>query len=492
MKIKRRALLLGATALPLSGHYPAVAQAVKRNGLRSEETGETRIKSGRNATVTGMMLDAIERRRFEQVPAAIIYESKRALVNWFGCVLGAAQSDPVNRAAQTVGSGTVPIYGTTQNAQAKDAAFLTCLSSAVYAFDDTHVPTITHPTGPIASVLLALAHSEHKLSGQQFLSALIAGIEFSCKLANALTRYAPEPNFGLYLTGVTGPIGAAAAGAIALGLDRASTGWAIGLAATQAAGLRATHGAMSGMVVPAFSASAGLQAVLLAQAGFTSTAEVISGERGLIAAYAPGADWDAAFSGLGEDFEIRRVSYKPYPCGVVIHPLLNVLKSAALSDLTNTNVQGVEVRVSKRTKTLTDNAAPTDMFAAIVSAQHWVALAILGHPLGVNGLQQEQIDDPEVSKMRKKIKLVSDDALEVTDCVITLQMNEHAPVTLHGNKVDQAEMTLNDVALKEKYMNQGRGTMDQFQLEKLLALLLNIEQSKDIGRDISAIFRPVS
>jgi len=492
MKLKRRSLLLSAAVLPFSGSYPAVAQVSNINRTRSQAGGKKRGKSDTDWTATGMILDAIEQRRFERVPVAITDESKRALINWFGCALGAAQSDPMTRAAQTVASGTVPIYGTTHNASAKDAAFLTCLSSAVYAFDDTHVPTITHPTGPVASVLLALAHSGHKMSGQQFLSALIAGIELSCKLANALTRYAPEPNFGLYLTGITGPIGAAAAGAMALGSDRTAAGWAIGLAATQAAGLRATHGAMSGMVVPAFAASAGLQSTLLARAGFTSTAEVISGKRGLIAAYAPGADWHAAFASIGKEFEISSVSYKPYPCGVVIHPLLNVLERAALSDLTSAQIQGIEVLVSPRTKALVDNSTPKDMFAAIVSAQHWIALSILGRSLGVTGLQQNQIDDPEVKTIRQKIKLVSDDALDVTDCIITLKTQGQLQVVLRGGKVDQADMTLSDAALQEKYMSQGREVMDQTRLENLLALLLELEQSSDVGRDIGAIFQPIS
>ncbi|ETF02433.1 hypothetical protein W822_16005 [Advenella kashmirensis W13003] len=491
MKINRRSLLLSAAALPFSVAHSAGAQTSKINNMRSESDKTKYLNSDERATATDMVLDGIGQRRFEELPAAITHESKRALINWFGCTLGAARSDPVGLAAQTVAAGMTPVYGMQTLTSATDAAFLTCLSSAVYAFDDTHVPTITHPTGPVASALLALAHNGHKISGKDFLTALTAGLEVSCKLANALTRYAPKPNFGLYLTGITGPVGAAAAGAMVLRANRAVTGWAIGLAATQAAGLRATHGAMSGMVVPAFAARDGLHAALLAQAGFTCTADVISGKRGLIAAYAPGADWRAAFASLGTDFEIERVSYKPYPCGVVIHPLLNVLSRAALPTMTNNQVQEVQVQVSSKTKTLVDDPQPKDMFAAIVSAQHWIALSILGLPLGIDGLQQKQIDDPEIRAMRQKIALVADDMLEVTDCVITIKHAEQQQQVLRASKEDQAEMSLSDSALQEKYLNQGRNAMDETSLKKLLALILDIEQSNDIGRDIAAIVQPV-
>jgi 2-methylcitrate dehydratase PrpD len=439
-------------------------------------------------TATGMMLDAIEEGRFTQTPANIAHEAKRALVNWFGCALGAAQSDPVRRAAQTATQGRVPLYGSDRRVTPSDATFLNCLSSAVYAFDDTHVSTITHPTGPVASALLAVAHNGHKISGRRFLESLTAGIELSCSLANALIVYAPKPNFGLYLTGITGPIGAAVASAMALQLDRKATGWAIGLAATQAAGLRDTHGAMSGMVVPAFAARSGLQAAQLGLSGFTCTDDVISGKRGLLAAYAPGADWKTAFSNLGTVFELQRVAYKPYPCGVVIHPLLNTIRAAKLPAYTNAQLQSVEVRINGKTKALVDNPAPKDIFPAIVSAQHWIALALLGAPLGITGLAQGQIDAPEVAALRHKIKLVADNSLPVTDCVITLTLTGEPPKILDGRNAGSANMSLSDKALTEKYLLQGRTVLDEARVQKLLTLLLGIEQSEDVGRDIEKVF----
>ncbi|CAM3778014.1 MmgE/PrpD family protein [Castellaniella denitrificans] len=481
MNIHRRTMLLAAGALPLAG-------TLARAGTVSKDAAAVPAGTRPAGSATGMMLDALDSGHFAAPPDKITHEAKRALINWFGCALGASQSDALRRAAESASPGSVPVYGTDLHKAPIDAAFLNCLSSAVYAFDDTHVPTITHPTGPVAAAILSVAQSGHPVSGPRVMEALIAGLELSCALANAFILHSAAPNFGLYLTGVTGPIGAAVAGAVALDLDRQATGWAIGHAATQAAGLRATHGAMSGMVVPAFAARDGLHAALLAQSGFTSTDEVLSGKRGLFAAYTPDADWAAAFAKLGEVYELERVSYKPYPCGVVIHPLLNTIRKSKLKPLTEGDVERVEVRVNGKTRALVDNPAPKDIFPAIVSGQHWIALALLGESLGIEGLYQEIIDKPAVAALRRKITLVTDDSLPVTDCVITIHVRGKPPIVLDGRGADASNISLSDEVLVQKYLDQGKLVLQDDRLHDLLDLIMKIEQSADFGQDLGRIF----
>ena len=484
MTLDRRTFLIAAAVMPLgSALANDTAQQISRAIRVPSGDAPT---SASTASATEVILDAMAD-RFTQLSPQISHEAKRSLINWFGCALGAAQSDPVRRAGESASQGQTPVYGSPQRVSAPDAAFLNCLSSAVYAFDDTHVPTIIHPTGPVASTLLALAQNGHKISGRRFLESLVAGIEIQCAMANAFIFHTPNPNYGLYLTGITGPIGAAAAAAMALQADRKTSRWAIGLAATQAAGLRDTHGAMSGMVVPAFAARNGLQAAQLALAGFSSSDEVISGKRGLLSAYSSDTNWQPALSNLGIEFELKRVSYKPYPCGVVIHPLLNTVLAANRPPLSNQDIKGVEVRVSERTKSLVDNPAPTDIFPAIVSAQHWLALALTGQSLGIAGLSQAQIDNPEISALRHKIRLVSDKSLKVTDAVITVTLTDQTTAVLDGRNASTEDISLTDEALFKKYFEQGRITLTEDRLQSLLTLILGMEHSEDFGRDLAVI-----
>ena len=110
------------------------------------------------------------------------------------------------------------------------------------------------------------------------MAALAAGIEIQCRLSNVLLLAPAEANLGLYITGITGPAGAAAGLGRAMGFDTQHMTWAIGLGAAQGCGFRATHGSMAGHVVPALAARGGVWAALLAAQGFTVEAHLCMGD----------------------------------------------------------------------------------------------------------------------------------------------------------------------------------------------------------------------
>src|SRR5262249_2266408 len=153
---------------------------------------------------------------------------------------------------------------------------INCLSSAAHAYDDTHLATVTHPTGPVVSALLALSET-HPLAGEDFLAALMVGMEIECRLSTIIAAPGTGSRGGWYITGVTGGIGAAAALARALRLDRRTTVSALGLAAAQSCGVRGTHGAMACAYVPAIAAQAGFTAAMMARAGFDCGAAAVTG-----------------------------------------------------------------------------------------------------------------------------------------------------------------------------------------------------------------------
>ena len=137
------------------------------------------------------------------------------------------------------------------------------ISSHVFDFDDTHLKTVIHPAGPVASAILALA--EHRpVSGTDFLNALVLGIEVECRIGNAV--YPAHYDRGWHITGTAGVFGAAAACGKLLGLTEQQMVWALGLAATQPVGLREMFGSMTKSFHPGRAAQNGLTAALLAAA----------------------------------------------------------------------------------------------------------------------------------------------------------------------------------------------------------------------------------
>ena len=137
-------------------------------------------------------------------------EAVRTFVNWLGCAIGGARHPAVNIALDTLAPFAGPAEFTVPGREGKAALFGAALamgiSSHVFDFDATHLKTIIHPAGPVASALLPLAERDG-LSGGAFLHALIVGIEVECRLGNAV--YPAHYDIGWHITGTTGVFGAA-------------------------------------------------------------------------------------------------------------------------------------------------------------------------------------------------------------------------------------------------------------------------------------------
>ena len=200
------------------------------------------------------------------------------------------------------------------------AALFNGMTSHTFDFDDTHLKTVIHPAGPVASAILALAEYM-PVTGAEFLHAFVLGVEVECRIGNAV--YPSHYDIGWHITGTAGVFGAAAAAGKLLGLSEPRLVWALGIAATQAAGLREMFGSMCKPLHPGMAAKNGLYAALLAQQDFTSTNVGIEGKRGFANVLATERDYEAITGRLGETWELAENTYKPFACGIVIHPTID-------------------------------------------------------------------------------------------------------------------------------------------------------------------------
>ncbi|MBI3067826.1 MAG: MmgE/PrpD family protein, partial [Betaproteobacteria bacterium] len=262
--------------------------------------------------------------RYEAIPEAVRHEAARALLNWVGCAVSACRHETVERALAALkefcGPPQATVLGRGERLDIMHAALMNGMSSHVFDFDDTHLKTVIHPSGPVASPLLALA--EHRpVSGAEFVHAFVLGVEVECRIGGAV--YPSHYDVGWHSTGTCGVFGAAAAAGKMLALDERQMTWALGIAATQASGLREMFGTMCKPYHPGNAARNGLAAALLAQKGFTSSERAIEAPRGFAHVLAAERNLDAITKGLGETFELASNSYKPFACGVVIHPIID-------------------------------------------------------------------------------------------------------------------------------------------------------------------------
>jgi 2-methylcitrate dehydratase PrpD len=340
--------------------------------------------------------------RWEDVPAAVRQEAKRAILNILGCMLAGQREAAVKLLAKTLGGGrNLPNRG----------AMLAAAANAL-DFDDTHLPTVIHPGAPVAGALFALAKAR-SVSGQELLHAYILGVETACRVGNAVSPGHYE--HGWHITGTCGVFGAAAAAAKLLKLDEKQFLSALGIAATQAAGLVEMLGSAARVLNAAFAARNGLTAVLLAAQGLEGPAQPLEGDRGFVRVFGGSRKLGALTEGLGKQWALREVAYKPYPCGVVLHALIDAclqLREGA------SGFERIEIQLNPLAIERGDRPNPREAQEARLSAQHCAAVALLDGAAGVAQFTDEAVQRPEVALIRSRVRLVADDSLDKAAAVV--------------------------------------------------------------------------
>ena len=348
---------------------------------------------------------------WDDVPEKVRHEAKRALLNFFAVTIAGCRTEPVELAlaslAEFSGGRQATIVGRSERIDALSAAFLNAAGANVFDYCDTHLPTVVHPTSPVAPALFALAEMR-RVSGPELLLAFVLGFEIECRVGGAVSPgHYPK---GWHITSTCGVFGAAAGAAKLLGLDARQIVWALGNASTQSAGLCECLGWPAKSVSVGNAARNGLWSALLAQKGFAGPAEPIAGAQGFLAAMGEPPNWAALTGGLGKSWELNDNSIKPYPCGFVIHPLLD----CALDwrrDHPADAVARVAIRGNPLLLQRTDRADVATGREAQVSLQHAVAAALVQGKAGLDQFTDACVNDPAVADLRRRIAVASDPAI---------------------------------------------------------------------------------
>src|SRR5919198_1007969 len=203
--------------------------------------------------------------RYEDLPAEVPHQTKRCLLDYLGLVIGASDEPAVCYALATVeelgGSPQARVLGTAVRTSAPQAALVNGIASHVLDYDDTHLPSVIHPTGPAMSAALAVGEWKGA-SGRELVTAFAVGFEVECRVG--LSVHPEHYDAGWHITGTAGTFGAAAAAGRLLGLDPRRMSWALGMAGSQAAGVREQFGTMSKSLHIGKAAANGLLGAVLA------------------------------------------------------------------------------------------------------------------------------------------------------------------------------------------------------------------------------------
>lgn len=430
------------------------------------------------------------RARYTMLPEHVRVEASRAFLNWMGCAYGGCREPAVQRAIAAVselgGGPQASIIGHAQRTDVASAAFINCISSSVLGYDDAHLATVAHPSSPVCSAIFAWSE-KNAVAGDDFLAALALGIEVTCRLSNVLVLPPSKFNLGFYVTGLTAPIGVALAVGNLLRLDEERLAWAIGMAASQAGGFRATQGSMTAHFRPGHAARSGVWAALLAAKGFAGNEVALEADKGFFDVYSMNADLALAVDGLGEHHELLNNAYKPYPCGIVIHPVID-----ACLDLHAKFGEGdaplcATLRVHPLALSLCGIREPATTLESLNSLHHWAAAALVRGRAGVLEMQPDCIADPDVAQLRARIEVVTDAGLSGDQAEVEVTLADGRVLranVLHAR--GSKERPMSDVDLATKFMTQASLVMPVERAEALRELCLGVGALRDVGHEISA------
>ena len=416
------------------------------------------------------------------VPAAVRQEARRSFLNWMGCAVGGSRHETVDRAlaalAEFAGQPTTSLLGRPERLDALNASLINGMASHVFDFDDTHLKTIIHPAGPIAPAILALAERQ-PVSGADFLHAFILGVEVECRIGNAV--YPNHYDIGWHITGTAGVFGAAAAAGWLLKLDEQQMRWALGIAGTQSSGMREMFGTMCKSFHPGRAAQNGLMSALLAAKNFTSSEHVLEAPRGFAHVMSTARDFSRITDGLGETFEIALNTYKPFACGIVIHPSIDgCVQLRNEFGLKEGDIERVELQVHPLVIELTGKKTPRTGLEGKFSVYHSVAAAILWGAAGESEYSDARVLDPAAVALRERVVATARGGVCEDEVHVKILLKDGRVCTRHVvHAKGSLKVPMSDAELEEKFRRLAVGVLPAAQTDALIAVCWSIDQLSD-------------
>jgi 2-methylcitrate dehydratase PrpD len=435
--------------------------------------------------VTRILADYVAAASPGQLPENVRKEATRTFLNWLGCAIGGCRHEAVEAALAALlpfsGPGTASILGRGERLDPLQASLINGISSHVFDFDDTHLRTVIHPAGPLASALLAYAQHV-PVSGPDFINALVLGAEVSCRVGNAV--FPEHYDVGWHITGSTGSLGAAAAIGKLLGLDAQQMGWALGIAASQPVGLREQFGSMTKSFHPGRAAQNGLTAALMAAKGYTASEQALEAKRGWLNVLSTRHDTREITDGLGQRYEILANSYKPFACGIVLHPSIDAcIQLHNQGGFRIAEIQDVTLRVHPLVLELTGKTKPRDGLEGKFSVYHAAAVALIEGDGGEHQFSDRAVTDPNIIALRQKVTATIDPGMAPDAAHLTVSLTDGRKLECDvPHAIGSLARPMTDQDLERKFTGLAAEHLKPGAIEHLLSLCWQIEALDDVSK----------
>lgn len=413
-------------------------------------------------------------------------QARRGVLDWIGCALAGSGHRSISTLLEvlkeTSGRPQATALGRGLKLGLTDAPLANGQMGHVLDYDDTHMGgVVLHTSSPVLAALLALSERT-PVTGADLMLAYAVGFEAGVRSG----RTAPgHHKGGWHLTGTLGSIAAGVASGRLIGLDAQRLTYAMGIAATQAAGLQQNRGTMCKSFHAGKAASNGVLAALLAERGFDSTQEVIEGKRGFSRIYSDTAEPERLTEGLGQDWNggwlIESNGHKPYACGVVLHPLIDAMIAIRNRDnIKPAAVSEVVLRVHPLVLSITGVVKPSTGLQSKFSTLHSAAVALIDGDAGVAQYSDAKAADPAVAALRRKVKATADETLRKDEAYanVTADGRRHEVHIPHASGT--ADNPMSDAALERKFLANATPVIGADRARRAVDMIWALEKQGDM------------
>ncbi|MES2185220.1 MAG: MmgE/PrpD family protein [Pseudomonadota bacterium] len=441
------------------------------------------IRSGEGPAYTQDFARFIAGLGFSDLPAPVVHAARRGVLDWIGCALAASRHPTLDRliaVLQETGGGTqATVLARQLRLSHIDAALVNGQMGHLLDYDDTHMGgVVLHASSPLLSALLSAAERA-PVSGADLVLAYVCGFEAGVRVGQSAPAHHAG---GWHLTGTLGTFAAAAAVGRLVGLDAQQMTHALGIAGTQASGMQQNRGTMCKSFHAGRAGSNGLLAALLAQKGFDSSEEIVEGKRGFSRIYSATAAPHRMTEGLGSEWLIETNGYKPYACGVVLHPAIDAMIDLHRQPgLDLAQVESIALRVHPLVVSITGTAAPTTGLHSKFSIYHSAAVALVDGDAGIRQYTDARATDPQVAALREKITVSTDDKLRRDQACATLVLcggeRREVQVAHASGTVDNP---MSDAALQTKFLANATPAIGEARARQVCDTVWSLDKLADV------------
>lgn len=434
--------------------------------------------------VTQELASLVVQSRREDLPPDVLNAVRRSFVNWLGCAVGGLHHEASRAALSLASSLSGPpqatAVGTPHKLDVFHAAWYNGIASHVFDFDDTHLRTVIHPSPPIAPAILALAEQQ-PVTGADFVHAFALGIEAACRIGNAVCP--AHYNVGWHSTSTAGVFGAAVAVGKLLKLDETRMAWALGLAGTQSCGLRENLNTMGKFLHAGNAARGGMTAAFLAQRGFTASDRILEAPRGFAHVLSQERNLEEITGEWGARYETVLNTFKPYPCGVVLHPVIDACLHFVREDgIRPEQVAAVSLKVNFLVLEVTGKRHPRIGVDGKFSVSHCVAVSFIDGRVEEEQFTDARVNDPAVIALSDKVTAEVDRAMPADAVTMELRLTDGRALTKHvEHALGSLKNPLSDAQLDEKFARLCEGILKPARVKRLIEQCHGLAELPDVG-----------